>query len=78
MCDSLTTDFVVLVFITGSVGGESSAKLRADTAADILGMQGQFSKNAQAAVDILLSKCCEVSLEVPTARIRSTQKLYGQ
>jgi hypothetical protein len=24
-----------------------------------------------------LSKCCEVSLEVPTARIRSTQKKYG-
>ncbi len=62
----------------GSVGGESSAKLRADTAADILSMQGQFSKNAQAAVDVLLSKCCEVSLDVPTARIRSTQKLYGQ
>lgn len=40
-------------------------------------MQGQFTKNAQKAVDVLLSKCCEVSLEVPTARVRATQKLYG-
>ncbi len=53
-------------------------KLRAETAAEIMRMQGQFSKNAQTAVDVLLSKCCEVSLEVPAARIRSTQKLYGQ
>lgn len=41
-------------------------------------MQGQFTKNAQKAVDVLLSKCCEVSLEVPPARVRSTQKLYGK
>ena len=40
-------------------------------------MQGQFTKNAQKAVDVLLSKYCEVSLEVPTARVRATQKLYG-
>ena len=40
-------------------------------------MQGQFQKNAQKAVDILLSKCCEVSLEVPTARVRATQKAAG-
>jgi len=41
-------------------------------------MQGQFNQNAQKAVDVLLSKCCEVSLEVPSARIRSTQKIYGK
>ena len=36
-----------------------------------------FKKNANKAVDVLLSKCCEVSLEVPTARVRSTQKAAG-
>lgn len=40
-------------------------------------MQGQFNSNVQQAIDVLLSKCCEVSLEVPTARVRSTQKIYG-
>jgi len=64
--------------MSGGSGGESSAKLQAETNKDIQGMQGLFTKNAQKAVDVLLSKCCEVSLEVPTARIRSTQKLYGQ
>ena len=62
---------------SGGSGGDASAKLQAETTKDIQGMQGQFTKNAQKAVDVLLSKCCEVSLEVPTARIRSTQKLYG-
>mmetsp|Transcript_20410 Transcript_20410/g.35076 ORF Transcript_20410/g.35076 Transcript_20410/m.35076 type:complete len:124 (-) Transcript_20410:256-627(-) len=64
--------------VSGGSGGDASAKLQAETNADIQGMQGQFTKNAQKAVDVLLSKCCEVSLEVPTARIRSTQKLYGK
>jgi len=40
-------------------------------------MQKQFQKNGQRAVDVLLSKCCEVSLEVPSARIRSTQKQFA-
>jgi len=40
-------------------------------------MDTLFHGNHQKAIDILLSKCCEVSLEVPTARVRSTQKLYG-
>ena len=62
----------------GGTGGDASSKLQAETNKDIQGMQGQFTKNAQKAVDVLLSKCCEVSLEVPTARIRSTQKLYGK
>jgi len=61
----------------GGTGGESSAKLQAETSQEIQNMQGQFTKNAQKAVDVLLSKCCEVSLEVPTARVRATQKLYG-
>lgn len=41
-------------------------------------MQGQFQRNQQKAIDVLLSKCCEVSLEVPSARVRSTQKIYGE
>lgn len=63
---------------SGGTGGHASAKLQAETSKEIQAMQGQFTKNAQKAVDVLLSKCCEVSLEVPTARIRSTQKLYGK
>mmetsp|Transcript_23735 Transcript_23735/g.57245 ORF Transcript_23735/g.57245 Transcript_23735/m.57245 type:complete len:124 (+) Transcript_23735:125-496(+) len=62
---------------SGGSGGDASNKLQAETNKDIQGMQGQFTKNAQKAVDVLLSKCCEVSLEVPTARIRATQKLFG-
>jgi len=61
----------------GGSEGSASAKLQAETKADISAMQGQFQSNAQKAVDVLLSKCCEVSLEVPTARVRSTQKLHG-
>ena len=62
---------------TGGSGGASSDKLQAETNKEIQQMQGQFQSNAQKAVDVLLSKCCEVSLEVPTARVRVTQKLYG-
>jgi vacuolar-type H+-ATPase subunit H len=60
-------------------GSESSAasKLQADTNKEIQELQGQFQKHAQKAVDVLLSKCCEVSLEVPTARVRATQKEAG-
>ncbi|KAL3801910.1 hypothetical protein ACHAWO_010682 [Cyclotella atomus] len=65
------------VAMEGGSGGNASAKLQAETNKDIQEMQGQFQSNAQKAVDVLLSKCCEVSLEVPTARVRSTQKLYG-
>ena len=52
-------------------------KLRSDTTRDINSMSGLFAKNAQVAVDVLLDKCTEVNLDVPAARIRSTQKLYG-
>eukprot|EP01082_Thalassiosira_pseudonana_P006256 g6129.t1 g6129 contig20:867687-868511(-) len=61
----------------GGEGSSTSAKLQAETNKDIQDMQAQFQSNAQKAVDVLLSKCCEVSLEVPSARVRSTQKLYG-
>ncbi|KAL7522858.1 hypothetical protein ACHAWX_007586 [Stephanocyclus meneghinianus] len=65
------------VLLEGGSGGNASAKLQAETNKEIQIMQAQFQSNAQKAVDVLLSKCCEVSLEVPTARVRSTQKLYG-
>mmetsp|Transcript_8571 Transcript_8571/g.15555 ORF Transcript_8571/g.15555 Transcript_8571/m.15555 type:complete len:124 (-) Transcript_8571:60-431(-) len=63
---------------SGGSGGARSAGLQAETNRDVQAMQGQFTRNAQKAVDVLLSKCCEVSLEVPTARIRATQKLFGK
>ncbi len=66
-----------MVLSKGGSEGSWSSKLQADTNKEIQDMQAQFQKNAQKAVDILLSKCCEVSLEVPTARIRATQKLAG-
>jgi hypothetical protein len=61
----------------GGSEGSASAKLQGDTNKDIQEMQAQFQKHAQKAVDVLLSKCCEVSLEVPTACVRSTQKNAG-
>lgn len=65
------------VLAAGGSGGNASAKLQAATNREIQLMQGQFNGNLQKAIDVLLSKCCEVSLEVPTARVRSTQKIYG-
>ena len=65
------------VLAAGGTGGSASAKLQAETNNNIQAMQGQFQSNAQKATDVLLSKCCEVSLEVPTARVRATQKAYG-
>ncbi|CAB9497999.1 proton ATPase subunit G [Seminavis robusta] len=70
-------EFNNMVLSKGGSEGSASAKLQSDTNKDIQEMQGEFQKNAQKAVDVLLSKCCEVSLEVPTARVRSTQKQYG-
>lgn len=66
-----------MVLSKGGSEGNASAQLQADTNKEVLEMQAQFQKNAQKAVDILLSKCCEVSLEVPTARVRATQKAAG-
>mmetsp|Transcript_29721 Transcript_29721/g.70635 ORF Transcript_29721/g.70635 Transcript_29721/m.70635 type:complete len:92 (+) Transcript_29721:421-696(+) len=63
---------------SNSGSNDVSAKVQAETNQEIQDMQGLFTKNAQKAVDVLLSKCCEVSLEVPTARVRATQKLYGK
>eukprot|EP00545_Synedropsis_sp_CCMP1620_P014770 CAMPEP_0119009038 /NCGR_PEP_ID=MMETSP1176-20130426/4095_1 /TAXON_ID=265551 /ORGANISM="Synedropsis recta cf, Strain CCMP1620" /LENGTH=126 /DNA_ID=CAMNT_0006961475 /DNA_START=82 /DNA_END=462 /DNA_ORIENTATION=+ len=70
-------EFNNMALSKGGSEGSASAKLQAETNADIGIMQNAFQGNAQKAVDVLLSKCCEVSLEVPTARVRSTQKLYG-
>ena len=66
-----------MVLSKGGSEGSASAKLQADTNKDIQDLELQFKKNSQKAVDVLLSKCCEVSLEVPSARVRSTQKMAG-
>ena len=70
-------EFNNMVLSKGGSEGSASAKLQGDTNKEIAELQAQFQKNAQKAVDVLLSKCCEVSLEVPTARVRATQKLAG-
>jgi ATP synthase subunit G len=70
-------EFNNMVLSKGGSEGTASAKLQAETQGEIKAMQDMFQKNAQKAVDVLLSKCCEVSLEVPTARIRATQKAAG-
>jgi hypothetical protein len=70
-------EFNNMALSKGGSEGASSAKLQAETNAEIGIMQNEFQGNAQKAVDVLLSKCCEVSLEVPTARVRSTQKIHG-
>jgi hypothetical protein len=70
-------EFNNMALSKGGSEGNASAKLQAETNKEIADMQAQFKKNANKAVDVLLSKCCEVSLEVPTARVRSTQKAAG-
>mmetsp|Transcript_21810 Transcript_21810/g.60633 ORF Transcript_21810/g.60633 Transcript_21810/m.60633 type:complete len:127 (+) Transcript_21810:81-461(+) len=70
-------EFNNMVLSKGGTEGNASAKLQAETDQDIKGMQSSFDKNSTKAVDLLLSKCCEVSLEVPTARVRATQKAAG-
>ncbi len=70
-------EFNNMVLSAGGSGGTYSAKLQAETNSESMAMQGQFQRNAQKAIDVLLSKCCEVSLEVPSARIRATQKQSG-
>lgn len=75
--DEKQEEFNNMALSKGGSEGESSAKLQAETNKEISDMQAQFQKNAQKAVDVLLSKCCEVSLEVPSARVRSTQKMAG-
>jgi ATP synthase subunit G len=70
-------EFNNMVLSKGGSEGSASAKLQAETNKEVAAMQALFQKNAQKAVDVLLSKCCEVSLEVPTARVRSTQKIAG-
>ena len=70
-------EFNNMVLSKGGTEGNASAKLQAETTKEIKDMEASFSKNSAQAVDLLLSKCCEVSLEVPTARVRSTQKAAG-
>ena len=70
-------EFNNMVLSKGGSQGNSSQKLQSETTAEITAMKADYSKNCNKAVDVLLSKCCEVSLEVPTARIRSTQKEAG-
>ena len=70
-------EFNNMVLSKGGSEGSASAKLQSDTNKDIQDLELQFKKNSQKAVDVLLSKCCEVSLEVPSARVRSTQKMAG-
>jgi hypothetical protein len=70
-------EFNNILLSKGGSEGSASAKLQADTNKEIQDMQALFKKSAQKAADVLLGKCCEVSLEVPTARVRSTQKIAG-
>lgn len=70
-------EFNNMVLSKGGSQGNSSAKLQSETNTEITAMKGDYQKNVSKAVDVLLSKCCEVSLEVPTARVRSTQKEAG-
>mmetsp|Transcript_26426 Transcript_26426/g.37255 ORF Transcript_26426/g.37255 Transcript_26426/m.37255 type:complete len:130 (-) Transcript_26426:191-580(-) len=70
-------EFNNMVLSAGGNEGSFSTKLQAETNGEIQAMNTDFQKNAQKAIDVLLSKCCEVSLEVPTARIRATQKAAG-
>jgi hypothetical protein len=70
-------EFNNMALSKGGSEGSASAKLQSETDQQITVLQSAFSKNAQKAVDVLLSKCCEVSLEVPSARIRATQKAAG-
>mmetsp|Transcript_31797 Transcript_31797/g.45205 ORF Transcript_31797/g.45205 Transcript_31797/m.45205 type:complete len:126 (+) Transcript_31797:127-504(+) len=71
------SEFNNMALSKGGSEGNASAKLQSETSTEIDGMDKQFKSNSQKAIDVLLSKCCEVSLEVPTARIRATQKAYG-
>mmetsp|Transcript_2463 Transcript_2463/g.5518 ORF Transcript_2463/g.5518 Transcript_2463/m.5518 type:complete len:126 (+) Transcript_2463:199-576(+) len=70
-------EFNNMVLSKGGSEGNASAKLQSETNKEVSDMESCFQKNAQKAVDVLLSKCCEVSLEVPTARVRATRKEAG-
>jgi len=70
-------EFNNMVLSKGGSEGNASAKLQEETNGEVTTMESLFQKNAQKAVDVLLSKCCEVSLEVPTARVRATRKEAG-
>merc|ERR1712226_261656 len=52
---------------------QQTQNLNKRTQIEVENMKSQFDKNKQKAINILLSKACEVSLEVPSARVRYTQ-----
>jgi len=70
-------EFNNMVLSKGGSESSVSQKLQQETEKDVAEMNALFKKNQGAAVDVLLSKCCEVSLDVPSARVRSTQKKAG-
>lgn len=60
-------------------GGAStfSSSLQGETEKEVAMMQAQFQGNQAQAIEILLSKCCEVDVSIPVARVRATQKEHG-
>ena len=60
-----------------SLGGDDAASAKAlqeETQAEMNKMKTQFTNNSNKALQVLLSKCVEIDLDVPAARIRSAQK----
>jgi len=58
----------------GSSDTTSSVQLQQATQRDMEKMKRQYEGNSNKALQLLLSKCCEVDLEVSKARVRSAQK----
>lgn len=58
----------------GSSNTTTSAALQDQTKRDMEAMKGSYEGNGGKALQVLLSKCCEVDLTVSKARVRSAQK----
>jgi hypothetical protein len=58
----------------GDSNSTSSLLLQGQTKADMEKMKKEYEGNSGKALQVLLSKCCEVDLTVSKARIRSAQK----
>ena len=58
----------------GSSNTTTSAMLQEQTKRDMESMKGSYESNSGKALQVLLSKCCEVDLTVSKARVRSAQK----
>ena len=54
-----------------------SVTLQSETKKEIELMQACYQENKGKAIEVLLSKCCEVDVSVPVARVRATQKEHG-